>query len=119
MKKRLRAMKTGGEVHTGPSGINQGLETHHGGAKVQREGGIHYGDPEVAKAVAHPPKKRGFFGRMQQKFEHAFDRFRQGYSNLLDRALNHHWIFAIILSLVLSWQHGADSVPRSGLFPHG
>jgi len=98
-EKRLRASKAGGDVHSGPSGINQGLETHHGAAKVQREGGIHYGDPEVAHTIAHPPKKRGFFGRMQQKFEHAFDNFRHGYSNLLDRALNHHWIFAIVFLL--------------------
>jgi multidrug efflux pump subunit AcrB len=93
---RARASHSGGDVHQGPSGINQGVETHHGAAKVQREGGIHYGDPEVAQRVAHPPKKLGFFGRLQHKFEEGFDRFRNGYSRTLDRALGHHWIFAIV-----------------------
>jgi multidrug efflux pump subunit AcrB len=93
---RARASHSGGDVHQGPSGINQGVETHHGEAKVQREGGIHYGDPAVAQRVAHPPKKLGFFGRLQHKFEEGFDRFRNGYSRTLDRALGHHWIFAIV-----------------------
>jgi multidrug efflux pump subunit AcrB len=40
--------------------------------------------------------KRGFLGRMQYKFEVGFDRFRNAYGNLLDRALGARWIFVII-----------------------
>jgi multidrug efflux pump subunit AcrB len=93
---RARASHSGGDVHQGPSGINQGAEIHHGAAKVHREGGIHYGDPQVAQRIAHPPKEHGFFGRLQLRFEHAFDRTRQAYTRTLDRVLGAHWLFAII-----------------------
>ena len=112
-----RAGHSGGDVHKGPSGINQGLETYHGAAKVQREGGIHYGDPQVAQAIAHPPGRPGFFGRLHHRFEEGFDRFRHGYSRLLDRALGQHWIFAIVFlalclgSMVLIPFLGQDFFP--------
>jgi multidrug efflux pump subunit AcrB len=99
-EEHARASHSGGDVHQGPRGINQGTETYHGPAKIQSEGGIHYGDPEVAHRIAHPPRKLGFFGRLQEKFEHAFSRFRDGYHHVLDRVLARHWLFAIIFLLL-------------------
>jgi multidrug efflux pump subunit AcrB len=93
---RARTSHSGGDVHKGPRGINQGKEAFHGPAKIQREGGVHYGDPEVAYRVVHPPKKRGFFGRFQQGFEKRFERFRDSYHHLLDGVLRRHWLFALI-----------------------
>ena len=49
--------------------------------------------PEQKK---HEKKPSGFLGRIQQGFEHGFERFRNGYGNLLERALHARWIFAII-----------------------
>jgi multidrug efflux pump subunit AcrB len=95
-EEKARASHSPGDVHQGPRGINHGTETFHGAAKVHHEGGIHYGEPEVAHRIAHPPRKLGFFGRLQQKFEHGFEHLRDGYSGLLERALTHHWLFAII-----------------------
>ena len=95
-EERARAHHSGGDVHRGPAGINQGTDSFHGATKIHKEGGIHYGDQEVAQRVTHPPRKRGFFGRIQQKFEDGFDRVRSGYNRMLDRALRHHWIFAIV-----------------------
>jgi multidrug efflux pump subunit AcrB len=40
--------------------------------------------------------KKGFLGRLQQKFEHGFERLRTAYGNTLDRALHARWLFAII-----------------------
>jgi multidrug efflux pump subunit AcrB len=95
-EERARASHSGGDIHKGPAGINQGTDNFHGLTKVHREGGIHYGDPELAQRIAHPPKKRGFFGNLQHKFEQGFDHLRNGYTRTLDRALGSHWIFAII-----------------------
>ena len=97
---KARARHSGGDVHQGPRGINQGTETYHGPAKIQNEGGIHYGDPAVAYQVAHPPKKHGFFGRLHLKFEEAFSRLRDAYTRTLDGALRHHWLFAIVFLLL-------------------
>ncbi|HEV3271480.1 MAG TPA: efflux RND transporter permease subunit [Candidatus Methylacidiphilales bacterium] len=41
-------------------------------------------------------KKLGFFGRFQQTFEAGFHRVREGYGDLLGRALEHRGLFAII-----------------------
>ena len=41
-------------------------------------------------------KPRGFFGGIQHAFESGFERVRGGYGNLLDRALEARWIFAIV-----------------------
>jgi len=43
-----------------------------------------------------PGKAPGFFGRFQQKFEAGFHRVREGYGDLLGRALHHRGIFALI-----------------------
>jgi multidrug efflux pump subunit AcrB len=82
----------GGNVHRGdqPKGINQGVRIHHGTAAKASHEAIHYGTPHREE------KGRGFFARFQQKFEAGFDRFRHGYSGLLGRALDHHWLFALI-----------------------
>ena len=96
---RVRASHSGGDIHKGPAGINKGTEAFHGPSKIQREGGIHYGDPKVADRIVHPPQKRGFFGRLQHKFEEGFNRLREGYHRTLDKALRHHWMFAIIFLL--------------------
>ncbi|HUB68350.1 MAG TPA: efflux RND transporter permease subunit [Candidatus Methylacidiphilales bacterium] len=41
-------------------------------------------------------QKSGFFVSFQQKFEAGFDRLREGYSDLLDRALEHRGFFALV-----------------------
>ncbi len=41
-------------------------------------------------------KKPGFFGRFQQAFEAGFHHIREGYSDLLGRALEHRGLFAIV-----------------------
>ncbi len=64
------------------------------GAPPQRE------EHEEEKASAKKPS--GFFARFQQGFEAGFDRFRNGYQNILDHALEHRATFAILfLSLCL------------------
>jgi multidrug efflux pump subunit AcrB len=90
----------GGDVHRdGTKGVNLGTDVHHGAAKVARNDGVHYGDSEQDPKKHKPEKKRGFFGKLQQKFEHGFERTREGYSNTLERVLDHRWIFAIIFLL--------------------
>jgi multidrug efflux pump subunit AcrB len=116
-EQKVRTSHSPGDVHKGPAGINLAEDDYHGPAKVQREGGIHYGDREVAHRVAHPPKKVGFFGRVHQIFENGFDRFRGGYNRLLDGVLHHHWLFAIIFlsvclgSMILIPYLGKDFFP--------
>jgi multidrug efflux pump subunit AcrB len=61
--------------------------------------------------------QKGFFGRLQHKFETGFERLREGYGNLLERALSARWIFVIIFlglclgSLVLIPFLGEDFFP--------
>ena len=93
---RARASHSPGDVHKGPRGINPGDAAYHGPAKIQVEGGVHYGDPEIAHRIAHPEKKRSFFGTFQQKFEEAFSHLRNAYTRALDRVLGAHWTFAIV-----------------------
>ncbi len=68
-----------GNVHPGdsPSGINYGENVYHGEARRAAHDSVHRGTP-----VKHE-EKHGFFGRFQQKFEHAFEAFRARYSRLL------------------------------------
>ena len=133
----------GGDVHR-DGGINRGADVHHGATALHGEGGIHYGDPEVAKEKAareeeeqkrakeekenEQKRKGGFFGRIwagftgflggfQKKFEHGFERLREAYTRTLDRALERHWLFAIIFlalclgSMVLVPFLGQDFFP--------
>ena len=45
---------------------------------------------------------KGFLGRLQQKFDHGFERLRNAYGNTLERALHARWLFAgIFLALCL------------------
>jgi len=41
-------------------------------------------------------KKLGFFGKFQQKFETGFHRLREGYQDLLEGALRHRGLFALV-----------------------
>ena len=41
-------------------------------------------------------KRRGFFSRIQHRFERGFNRVREGYTRTLGRTLEYHWLFAII-----------------------
>ena len=61
--------------------------------------GEHDGDHEEEKPQhddEKPAKKVGFFGRFQQKFEAGFHRVRDGYQDLLGRALQRRWLFALV-----------------------
>jgi len=63
------------------------------------------------------PRKLGVFGRFQQRFEHYFEKFRQGYLSILGLALHHRWAFAggflafALLSLGLTPFLGQDFFP--------
>ena len=68
--------------------------------------------------VGHAAKSRNLFFRMQQKFEAAFDRFREGYRGLLGRCLHHRHAFPLLffaaclgsLVLLIPWL-GQDFFP--------
>ncbi len=64
------------------------------------------GDQAQGEPSVHPRKKKepkGFLGRFQAGFEHRFEKLREGYHARLDRALHHHWLFALIfLAICLS-----------------
>ena len=89
--------RPGGDVHQ-KGGINQGADLRHGPTALHKSGeGIHYGNPEQAsQPEKERDKKRGFFARLQHKFEEGFNRVREGYTHTLDGALEHRWLFAII-----------------------
>jgi multidrug efflux pump subunit AcrB len=69
-------------------------------------------DPE-----RHRAEKIGFFRRYQQRFEHAFERFRGGYRTALTSVLEHAWLFAscflifCVLSAGISVFLGRDFFP--------
>jgi multidrug efflux pump subunit AcrB len=85
----------GGTVHKGndESGINQGTRIYRGDAKRALPDSVHHGAPKKEK------KGRGFFAWIHHTFEDGFNRFRHGYTGLLGRALDHHWLFAFIFFL--------------------
>jgi multidrug efflux pump subunit AcrB len=68
-------------------------------------------------AGEHKGEKMGFFRRYQQKFEHAFERFRAGYRRTLTTALENAWLFAgcflafCVLSSGLVFVLGRDFFP--------
>src|SRR5271155_1627355 len=70
-------------------------------------------DPEKHRGV-----KKSFFRRLQQKFEHGFERFRDGYHNALNAALARSTLFAAcflafcVLSSGLIFVLGRDFFPR-------
>jgi CzcA family heavy metal efflux pump len=70
-------------------------------------------DPEK-----HRGEKQGFFRRLQQKFEHGFERFRDGYHSALNVALTRSTLFAAcflafcVLSSGLIFFLGRDFFPR-------
>jgi multidrug efflux pump subunit AcrB len=72
--------------------------------------------PHAANESAEP-RRVGLFGRFQQRFEHYFERFRQGYLGLLGLALHHRFVFAggfvcfSLLSLGLAPFLGQDFFP--------
>ncbi len=114
----------GGDIHQ-QGAINRGSDLQHGSAALHKDGGIHFGDSQLAhKQSEQRPeqpkkleKKRGFFAGFQQKFEAGFERVREAYARTLDRALHFHWLFAIIFlglclgSLVLVPFLGQDFFP--------
>jgi multidrug efflux pump subunit AcrB len=117
----------GGDIHR-DGGLNRGSDIHHGPAGVHGEGGIHYGAVQVAQKKAEREKeqkanreeegkKRGFLAGFQHKFEEGFNRMRDAYTRTLDRALQHHWLFAIVFlalclgSLILIPFLGRDFFP--------
>jgi multidrug efflux pump subunit AcrB len=107
------AKPPGGMVHPGdePKGINQGTHVYHGAARMAAPDSIHYGTPKQEQ------KGSGFLARFQQGFEAAFERFRENYSRLLGRALDHQWIFGVVFlalclgSMVLVPFLGQDFFP--------
>jgi multidrug efflux pump subunit AcrB len=68
-------------------------------------------------ADLHVGEKMGFFRRYQQRFEHAFERFRAGYRRALTAALRHAWLFAAcflvfcVASVSLIFVLGRDFFP--------
>jgi CzcA family heavy metal efflux pump len=70
-------------------------------------------DPEK-----HRGEKQGFFRRLQQSFEHGFERFREGYHNALNVALGSAVLFAscflifCVLSAGLIFFLGRDFFPK-------
>jgi multidrug efflux pump subunit AcrB len=50
--------------------------------------------PHGADSGSAAPRRVGFFGRFQQRFEHYFERFRQAYLGLLQLALAHRFAVA-------------------------
>jgi len=68
-------------------------------------------------AAEHRGEKIGFFRRYQQKFEHNFERIREGYRKTLMTALQHAWLFAAcfltfcVLSVGLVFVLGRDFFP--------
>src|SRR5271170_1739915 len=70
-----------------------------------------------APAGSAEPRRVGFFGRFQQRFEHYFEGFRQGYLGVLQLALGHRFVFAggflcvALLSLGLAPYLGEDFFP--------
>ena len=69
-------------------------------------------------AEFHQGEKMGFFRRVQQKFEHAFESFRSGYRNALSTALEHAVLFSVcflvfcVLSGGISLFLGRDFFPE-------
>ena len=109
--------RQGGDVHQG-GGINQGKDIHHGAAALHQGGeGIHRGEAKPPEKNEEPGKKRGFFANLHHKFEQGFDRLRNGYGDLLGRALDYRWLFAVIFlalclgSMVLVPFLGQDFFP--------
>jgi multidrug efflux pump subunit AcrB len=110
----------GAEIHHGPGGINQGRDLHHGAAGIHsavkdgaKDGhGKHGHDEENEDG-----KKKGFFARIHQKFEHGFDRVRNGYRDILEKILDFRWVFVLVFlalclgSLVLIPFLGQDFFP--------
>jgi multidrug efflux pump subunit AcrB len=66
----------------------------------------------------HVGEKQGFFRRYQQKFEHGFERFREGYRHSLDSALEWPKLFGgcflifCVLSVGLVFFLGRDFFPK-------
>jgi CzcA family heavy metal efflux pump len=70
------------------------------------------------KPEEHVGEKQGFFRRIQQKFEHGFERFREGYRHGLDSALEWPKLFGgcflifCVLSVGLVGLLGRDFFPK-------
>src|SRR6516225_3244268 len=68
--------------------------------------------------IGRAPTSRNLFFRLQQKFEAAFERFREGYSGLLERCLHHRRAFLLLfftaclgsLAVLIPWL-GQDFFP--------
>jgi multidrug efflux pump subunit AcrB len=69
-------------------------------------------------AEEHIGETQGFFRRIQQKFEHGFESFRDGYRNALQTALNSSRLFVVVflsfcvLSTSLVFVLGRDFFPK-------
>jgi CzcA family heavy metal efflux pump len=70
------------------------------------------------KPEEHIGERQGFFRRYQQKFEHGFERFREGYRHALDSALEWPKLFGTcflifcVLSVGLVFLLGRDFFPK-------
>ena len=94
--------------------IIRGTAQHHGLARIADHSSIHFGDEKHDDHDKNKngkdsrgkgdkkEKKRGFFSRMQHKFEQGFERVRDAYTRTLDRTLGHPWLFAIIFLVLCS-----------------
>ncbi|MDD4916044.1 MAG: efflux RND transporter permease subunit [Methylococcales bacterium] len=85
-------------------------------------GGSHFAMP-LPDPEYEAEKSRGLFGRIQQGFEHGFNRFRERYNVLLEQAVAHRGSFVSIFlaiavsSLSLLYFNGRDFFPeiKSGI----
>jgi CzcA family heavy metal efflux pump len=66
----------------------------------------------------HKGEKLGFFRRYQQKFEHAFERFRAGYRRALTSALENAWLFSACFLAFCVLSSGLVLVLGRDFFPN-
>src|SRR3984893_5636924 len=72
---------------------------------------------EHKRRVEAGEREHGWFARLHQRFEHAFERFRNSYSNLLHLCVEHRGLFAscfaifCVASLLLEPTLGSDFFP--------
>ena len=66
---------------------------------------------------SRPTKSSNPFVRMQQRFEHHFDRLRDRYHGLLERCIRHRMLFAICFLAACILSFALLPLARAGFFP--
>ncbi|MGD0960302.1 MAG: efflux RND transporter permease subunit [Methylomonas sp.] len=80
-------------------------------------GGAHFA-VALPDPIYQAEKSKGFFGRVQQGFEHGFNRFRERYNVLLEQAIHYRGQFIVVFlaiaisSLGLFYFNGRDFFPE-------